>query len=111
MQQIAVEERNEHLQTGRISVPESRSKENVKFRELLNLKSNKLMFLSATPYKNSREMDFINYAFVAAHILTHHTIFAARYLPELDWVQDVYSATEGGKQKWKLPIHPLCLKK
>jgi hypothetical protein len=99
VQQIAVEERNEHLQTGRISVPESRSKENVKFRELLNLKSNKLMFLSATPYKNSREMDFINYAFVAAHILTDHTIFAARYLPELDWVQDVYSATEGGKQK------------
>lgn len=44
-------------------------------------------------------MDFINYAFVAAHILTDHTIFAARYLPELDWVQDVYSATEGGKQK------------
>lgn len=99
VQQIAVEERNEHSQTGRISVPESRSKENVKFRELLNLKSNKLMFLSATPYKNSREMDFINYAFVAAHILTDHTIFAARYLPELDWVQDVYSATEGGKQK------------
>lgn len=99
VQQIAVEERNEHSQTGRISVPESRSKENVKFRELLNLKSNKLMFLSATPYKNSREMDFINYAFVAAHILTDNTIFAARYLPELDWVQDVYSATEGGKQK------------
>ena len=37
------------------------------------------MFLSATPYKNSREMDFINYAFVAAHILTDHTICSSLF--------------------------------
>lgn len=96
---LAVEEYNDYLsQKNAIEIPASRKKDNVKFKEILKLRADRLMYLSATPWKNSQEMDFMNYSLVASKILTG-ALFSCDFLPELDWIQDVYTAQNNGKQK------------
>ena len=96
---LAVEEYNDYLSPkNAIEIPASRKKDNVKFKEILKLRADRLMYLSATPWKNSQEMDFMNYSLVASKILTG-ALFSCDFLPELDWIQDVYTAQNNGKQK------------
>ena len=103
---LAVEEYNDYLSQNNdylspknaIEIPASRKKDNVKFKEILKLRADRLMYLSATPWKNSQEMDFMNYSLVASKILTG-ALFSCDFLPELDWIQDVYTAQNNGKQK------------
>lgn len=61
------------------------------FYNLTLLKSYKTMFLTATPYKNSREPDFLNYAYAATNITSNNkNILVSEYVPNLDWVENLY---------------------
>lgn len=62
------------------------------FADLCNLNAEKVMFLTATPYKNEKELDFLNYALMASQIVTGGKIlFNFNYLPQMDWIQNFYT--------------------
>lgn len=60
------------------------------YRSLLKLKAERIMFLSATPYKNAKEPDFLNYAYAATKVAMHGSIFAPTNTPDLSWVEHLY---------------------
>ena len=48
------------------------------------------MFLSATPYKNAKEPDFLNYMYAATKVAMQGSIFAPTNTPDLSWVEHLY---------------------
>ena len=60
------------------------------YRSLLKLKAERIMFLSATPYKNAKEPDFLNYAYAATKVAIQGSIFAPTNTPDLSWVEHLY---------------------
>ena len=60
------------------------------YQSLLKLKAERLMFLSATPYKNAKEPDFLNYAYAATKVAMQGSIFAPTNIPNLNWVEHLY---------------------
>ena len=99
---LVIEEYNQIVagnafQDGRVKIPLSRFSETNIFASMCSLNANKVMFLTATPYKNSRDIDFLNYALMASKIVTNY-LFSFQCLPQLDWVQNFYTGnihTEG----------------
>lgn len=74
-----------------ISIPHHRKEETRTFANLSLLKSKKIIFLTATPYKNDKDIDFLNYALMASEIVTDK-FFSFKCLPSMNWVQKIYSA-------------------
>lgn len=60
------------------------------YQSLLELKAERIMFLSATPYKNAKEPDFLNYAYAATKVAMQGSIFAPTNTPNLSWVEHLY---------------------
>lgn len=72
-----------------IPIPENRTDIKL-YRSLLKLKAERIMFLSATPYKNAKEPDFLNYMYAATKVEMHGNIFAPTNTPDLSWVEHLY---------------------
>lgn len=73
-----------------IQIGDLRIKSTKVFTSLCSLRSEKIMFLSATPYKNNRYIDFLNYVLVASKVVKN-SLFDTNFLPNLDWVKDFYT--------------------
>ena len=71
-----------------IPIPENRTDIKL-YRSLLDLISQRVMFLSATPYKNAKEPDFLNYAYAATKIVSDDIVHLHK-LPNLSWVEHLY---------------------
>ena len=72
-----------------IPIPENRTDIKL-YRSLLKLKAERIMFLSATPYKNAKEPDFLNYMYAATKVAMQGSIFAPTNTPDLSWVEHLY---------------------
>ena len=72
-----------------IPIPENRTDIKL-YRSLLKLKAERIMFLSATPYKNAKEPDFLNYMYAATKVAMQGSIFAPTNTQDLSWVEHLY---------------------
>lgn len=72
----------------KIPLPENRTDIKL-YQSLLDLSSQQVMFLSATPYKNAKEPDFLNYAYAATKIVSDDILHLNK-LPDLSWVEHLY---------------------
>lgn len=74
----------------KIAIPKNRTDIKL-YQSLLRLKAVKVMFLTATPYKNLKEPDFLNYGYAATKITSDDFIFAEENVPNLSWVKNLYN--------------------
>lgn len=100
---IVVEEYNRYIGHGVIKiVEERRDNKNALFSAICKLKTEKVMFLTATPYKYDKDFDFINYALAGTKMTTENGILYLEKLPNLEWVSDVYTLNSNNEGKQKM---------
>lgn len=96
----------------KIAIPKNRTDIKL-YQSLLRLKAVKVMFLTATPYKNLKEPDFLNYGYAATKITSDDFIFAEENVPNLSWVKNltINNLQQKTFKKLKTQIHQCFLKK
>lgn len=88
-----------HLESGNaFSVKTGIRMENITFQNCTKLHSEKLMYLSATPFKYKKEIDFCNYTLLATRILNDNKelentldVYMNDYEPNFDWIDSFYA--------------------
>ena len=71
---------------------ERRDIKNKIFNDICELKTEKVMFLSATPYKYDKSLDFINYALAGTKMTKEKTIISLSNMPDMEWVKKLYTS-------------------
>lgn len=73
-------------------IMERRDIKNKIFNDICELKTEKVMFLSATPYKYDKSLDFINYALAGTKMTKEKTIICLSNMPDMEWVKKLYTS-------------------
>lgn len=90
---LAINDYNKRIgDSNKILIEKHRQYETKVYGSISHLKSEKVMFLTATPYKNDKEIDFLNYALLASIIIPGQYPSLFDILPEMNEIKKIYSS-------------------